>query len=94
MSLAQPTPLALPVAPPSPADRPLCELAAGESAVIASVDAAAAIAGRLLDLGFVPGTRVRVIRVAPLGDPTVYELRGYRICLRRSEAVHVLVRPA
>ena len=43
--------------------------------------------GKLLaDLGFCPGTRVRVVRRAPLGDPVLYELRGYRIALRRSEA--------
>jgi ferrous iron transport protein A len=62
--------------------------------VIDSIDAAAAIAGRLQDLGFVPGTPVTMVRRAPLGDPIVYEIRGYRICLRRSEASHIRVRPA
>ena len=47
---------------------------------------------RLLDLGVLPGTHVRVIRRAPMGDPVVYELRGYRLCLRRSESAHVFVR--
>ena len=41
-----------------------------------------------------PGTRIRVIRRAPMGDPVVYELRGYRLCLRRTEAAHVFVRIA
>jgi Fe2+ transport system protein FeoA len=49
---------------------------------------------RLLDLGLLPGTEVRVLRRAPLGDPVEYELRGYRLCLRRSEAERVRVRPA
>ena len=40
---------------------------------------------RLRELGFVPGTPVSVVRNAPLRDPVEVELRGYRICLRRSE---------
>lgn len=40
---------------------------------------------RLLDLGFVPGTVVHVVRRGPLGDPMELELRGYRICLRRHD---------
>ena len=47
----------------------------------------------LLDLGLLPGTRVRALRHAPLGDPAVFELRGYRLCLRRSEAHRVRVDP-
>jgi ferrous iron transport protein A len=47
---------------------------------------------RLADLGFVRGTTVRVSKRAPLGDPTVYDLRGYRLCLRRTEADRVRVR--
>lgn len=47
---------------------------------------------RLEDLGFVPGTRVRALRRAPLGDPTLYEVRGTQLCLRRSEALRVRVR--
>ena len=57
------------------------------------VDPGSPVSRRLLDLGFVPGTRVRVLRRAPLGDPTVYELRGTQLCLRRSEAARVWVRP-
>lgn len=49
---------------------------------------------RLADLGFLPGTEVRVVRRAPLGDPTVFELRGFQLCLRRSEAALVRVSAA
>jgi Fe2+ transport system protein FeoA len=61
--------------------------------VVEHVDPGSPVSRRLLDLGFVPGTRVRVLRRAPLGDPTVYELRGTQLCLRRSEAARVWVRP-
>jgi ferrous iron transport protein A len=62
--------------------------------VIESVDATSGIGRRLLDLGFIPSTPVRTLRRAPLGDPASYELRGTRICLRASEALRILVRPA
>ncbi|MBM4382200.1 MAG: ferrous iron transport protein A [Deltaproteobacteria bacterium] len=63
----------------------------GESATVASVDSDAALAERLEDLGFVPGTVVVVRRRAPLGDPRVYELRGSQLCLRANEARAVRV---
>jgi ferrous iron transport protein A len=72
--------------------RSLAELEPGDHAVVAEVVGEDATGHRLLDLGLLPGTRVQVIRRAPLGDPSEYELRGYRLCLRRSEARRVRVR--
>lgn len=46
---------------------------------------------RLLDMGFIEGTRVKVIRNAPLMDPLDIEIRGYLIALRRHEAKGVEV---
>jgi ferrous iron transport protein A len=69
----------------------LSSLEPGARAVVTAVEADPQVAERLCDLGFVPGTAVRVVRRAPLGDPTEYELRGYRICLRRSEGARIRV---
>jgi len=71
----------------------LAALAPGHSACVVAVDGSCPESERLLDLGFVPGTRVDVLKRAPLGDPVVYGLRGYRICLRASEANLIRVRP-
>jgi ferrous iron transport protein A len=49
------------------------------------------IARRLNDLGIREGVRIEVIRRAPLGDPTVFELCGYQLCLRKSESTRVRV---
>jgi len=49
------------------------------------------IARRLDDLGIRQGVKIEVIRRAPLGDPTVFELHGYQLCLRRSESARVEV---
>ncbi len=46
---------------------------------------------RLLDMGFIPGTRIKVIRNAPLVDPVEFLLKGYHISLRHSEAKQVEV---
>ncbi len=63
----------------------LGSLGPGQAGRIAEV--ASSVAGnRLLDLGFIPGTLVEVLKRAPLGDPIVYGLRGCRMCLRASEA--------
>ena len=70
---------------------PLDRLSPGESGIIGRVESEDGIGRRLLDLGFIPGTPVRVVRRAPLGDPVSFELRGSRICLRRSEAARILV---
>ena len=51
------------------------------------------IVKRLSNLGFVPGRTVTPLRRAPLGDPVVYRVADYELCLRRHEArmVHVEV---
>lgn len=71
----------------------LSELAPGLRATIVSLDDAGPIGTRLGDLGFLPGTEIAVVRRAPLGDPTVYALRGCEFAIRRSEAERVRVRP-
>jgi ferrous iron transport protein A len=58
-----------------------------------AIDAAPALIRRLEALGFLPETLVACRRRAPLGDPRVYELRGTQLCLRRSEAARIRVRP-
>ncbi len=65
----------------------------GAELVVDHVDVEGAPAGRrLVDLGLLPATPIRVVRRAPLGDPTEYALRGYRLCLRRVDAARIWVR--
>ena len=64
----------------------LAELPEGESGIITSIDTKSATAQRLLDLGFVPGTPIKAMKRAPMGDPTTFEIRGYQLGLRRSES--------
>jgi len=71
----------------------LDELPAGHEARVTEVRGDDAVGQRLIELGLRKDTRVRMLRRAPLGDPTVYELRGYQLCLRRREAARVRVEP-
>jgi ferrous iron transport protein A len=71
--------------------RTLVQLRPGEGGTISSVGGESAVASRLMDLGLIRGTAVRVIRVAPLGDPIEITLRGFMLTLRRAEAEQVVV---
>ena len=69
-----------------PAPR-LSDAPVGATVVITSIDDGAHGRGqRLEDLGFLPGTAVRVERRAPLGDPVLYQLRGVRMAIRLADA--------
>jgi ferrous iron transport protein A len=62
--------------------------------VLATTDGDDPIARRLHDLGIREGVEIEVIRRAPLGDPTLFELCGYQLCLRRSESSRIRVTSA
>ena len=66
-------------------------LAAGTPARVLAVRGSGALARRLMEMGFVPGAPVRVIKAAPLGDPIEVRVHGYHLALRRSEAETILV---
>ncbi|HEX5138849.1 MAG TPA: ferrous iron transport protein A [Planctomycetota bacterium] len=81
-------------APSVPQGTGLDRIAPGSRAVVRVVAAENGARRRLLEMGFVPGTALRVVRLAPLGDPMEIELHGYHVSLRRSEARTILVEPA
>lgn len=60
---------------------------------VVRIDGDDAIARRLADLGFWPGTEVELVRRAPFGDPIQLSLRGFRLALRKAEARRVVVEP-
>lgn len=71
----------------------LDRMALGGAATVIRVEGDDPVARRLVDLGFWPGTTVHAVRKAPLGDPVQYNLRGFRLALRRDEASRVVVAP-
>ncbi|HOH90358.1 MAG TPA: FeoA domain-containing protein, partial [Bacteroidales bacterium] len=64
----------------------LSDLSPGDEAIIVKVLGHGSFRRRLAEMGFVRGKKVKVIKNAPLQDPVEYEIMGYNISLRRSEA--------
>ncbi len=71
----------------------LSALAVGASAVVRQFPKSGPAFLRLREMGLSPGTRVTLVRTAPLGDPIEIKVRGYSLTLRKTEADHVLVEP-
>lgn len=58
---------------------------------ITAVGGEGALRCRLLDMGLIPRTAVRVEKVAPLGDPIELRVRGYALSLRKEDARNITV---
>jgi ferrous iron transport protein A len=69
----------------------LADLALGQQGRVVRVTGADEISLRLLEMGLTPGATVKCLGRAPLGDPLEFEVRGYRLSVRKSEAERVEV---
>jgi DtxR family Mn-dependent transcriptional regulator len=65
---------------------PLHKLNAGQRGIVVRVGGKGPARRRMMDMGLVPGSEVEVVRVAPLGDPIEFTVKGYSLSLRKSEA--------
>ena len=70
----------------------LNDLKIGQSGIITAVGGEGALRLRLLDMGLIPKTRVRVQTVAPMGDPIQIQIRGYELTIRREDAQRIEIR--
>ena len=67
----------------------LAALPVGSTAVVSGVRGERAVVRRLLEIGLVPGTKVMLRRVAPMGDPIELKVRNFALSIRRSEALGI-----
>ena len=72
----------------------LDKLPLGQEAVITAVGGEGALRCRLLDMGLIPKTKVRIEKIAPLGDPLELRVRGYSLSLRKEDAGKIEVEVA
>ena len=72
----------------------LDKLPPGQEAVITAVGGEGALRCRLLDMGLIPKTKVRIEKIAPLGDPLELRVRGYSLSLRKEDAGKIEVEVA
>ena len=70
----------------------LSDLKIKEIGTIESYLGESTIQCRLKELGLVAGTKVKVKRFAPLGDPMEIEIRGYNLSIRKEDAQQIVVR--
>ncbi|WP_255199219.1 FeoA family protein [Vibrio sp. JPW-9-11-11] len=72
----------------------LSQLSIGESATIVSHQSSGSIRQRLLDLGLIPQSQIKLIRKAPLRDPFEFRVGATSVVIRKTEADTVIVRLA
>jgi len=72
-------------------DGSLAAMRAGERGRVEAGSMDHAASQRLLAMGLLPGTEVRIVQVAPLGDPVEIEFSGMRLSLRKADAAAVRV---
>lgn len=71
-------------------DFSLSDMKKGEHMIIGKLETKGRLRQRLLDMGFVPGTKVECALISPFGDPKAYFVRGALIALRREDAETVM----
>ncbi len=64
----------------------LKDLKPGEEGVVSLIGEKGPTRRRIMDMGVTPGVRVKVVKVAPLGDPIEVNVRGYELSLRKDDA--------
>ena len=69
----------------------LADLTPGASATVTAISASSRIASRLMEMGFVPGAAVQMLRRAPFGGPIQYRVHSVSISMRVAEAACISV---
>jgi len=72
-------------------EKKLSDVEPGQKGVVVRVEGSGATRRRIMDMGIVRGSKIEVIRRAPLGDPVEFEIRDYNLTLRKKEADSILV---
>ncbi len=64
----------------------LREVKVGQTAKVVKLSGAGPVKRRIMDMGITKGQVIKVIRVAPLGDPMEITVRGYELSVRKADA--------
>lgn len=68
------------------------DLQIGQSGTIDQVGGQGPLRLRFLDMGLIPGTRIKLQKIAPMGDPIQIQVRGYELTIRREDARQITIR--
>lgn len=69
------------------------KLKAGMPYIVKSLACTGALRRRIIDMGITPGAKIILRKKAPLGDPIEYNVRGYELSMRKSEASQIVAIP-
>ena len=67
------------------------KLKSGQEGTVKSPACTGALRRRIIDMGITPGASMRLVKKAPLGDPLEFNVRGYALSVRKSEAKEIVV---
>lgn len=70
----------------------LKDLAVGQTGTIVKIGTSGALKQRFMDMGITKGTKVEVVKIAPLGDPIELVIRGYNLSIRKADAEKIEMR--
>lgn len=70
----------------------LDQVGIGKEVVITKVGGEGELRYRFLDMGLIPKTKVKVQKMAPMGDPIEIQLRGYELTIRKEDAGKIEVK--
>lgn len=70
----------------------LKDVRVGKTAVVRRLHGEGPVKRRIMDMGITPGVEIKVVKVAPLGNPIEVNVRGYELSLRKEEAQQIEMR--
>ena len=69
----------------------LKDIRIGETVRVTKVGGEGALKRRIMDMGITKGVSIKVMKVAPLGDPVEITVRGYELTLRKADCEKIEV---
>lgn len=64
----------------------------GATVTVTKINGEGAVKRRIMDMGITKGVEVKIIKVAPLGDPIELLVRGYELSIRKADADMIEIR--
>lgn len=71
--------------------RTLKDVRIGETVRVTKVGGEGALKRRIMDMGITKGVSIKIMKVAPLGDPVEITVRGYELTLRKADCEKIEV---
>ena len=61
----------------------------GETVIVSNINGSSLVKRRIMDMGITKGTKLEIVKLAPLGDPIELKVRGYQLSIRKNDAKNI-----